>query len=213
MTQPSPITSAAPSAHHYLRQRILTGDLPGGQMLSEVQIAQELGISRTPVHEAFLRLESEDLLTLSPKKGAIVAPMTPTEVADVLEMRQMLEVDSAAKIIAQGKAAALLPLLREILAVQADHLAAGEKAAFAETDDRFHEAVILGTGNRLKERMWRQISLRQQRLRYQFLIVKPEDLPGAYADHLGLADALEQGDAVAYASLLAAHIERYRGAV
>jgi DNA-binding GntR family transcriptional regulator len=63
----------------------------GGRLLSELEVAAQLGVSRTPVHEAFLRLAAEDLLDPLPRRGAVVVPVPPREATDLLEMRIAIE--------------------------------------------------------------------------------------------------------------------------
>src|ERR1700759_4873918 len=83
--------SAAERAYEKTKQAIIRGELAPGTMTSELLVGQQLGISRTPVHEAFLRLAAEGLLTLESRKGAVVRPMSPSEARDVLEMREAVE--------------------------------------------------------------------------------------------------------------------------
>src|SRR5579875_3675865 len=83
--------SATTTAYRFAKDRLLDGRFPAGQLLSENEIARELGISRTPVREAFLLLEAEGLLELYPRRGALVTPISPTEADDLLEARMLTE--------------------------------------------------------------------------------------------------------------------------
>ena len=83
--------NAADLVYARVKQRILQGDLEGGRMLSEGELAAEHGVSRTPVREAFLRLQAEGWMRLYPKRGALVVESTPGEIAQVLEARRLLE--------------------------------------------------------------------------------------------------------------------------
>ena len=83
--------SATEQAYRHVKSRVLDGSLPGGSMTSEGEIAEQLGVSRTPVREAFLRLEAEGLLRLYPKRGALVVPVAPGEADDVLAARLLVE--------------------------------------------------------------------------------------------------------------------------
>ena len=84
-------TSLAESVYETLAEAILTGTLAGGSELSEVAVAAKLGVSRTPVHEAFRRLIHDGLIKLLPNRVAQVAKFTPKDVAEVYEMRAILE--------------------------------------------------------------------------------------------------------------------------
>ena len=83
--------SAATRAYDHLKRAILEGTHPGGTLLTEGDVAERLGVSRTPVREALLRLESEGLVRLYPKKGALVVPVSAQEAHDVVEARALIE--------------------------------------------------------------------------------------------------------------------------
>ena len=84
---------------------MLTGAFPGGELISEGEVAAALGMSRTPVREAFLRLEAEGLLRLYPQRGALVVPVSSEESRAVIEARLVLEQFAARKVIGRGAAA------------------------------------------------------------------------------------------------------------
>src|SRR5262245_33420675 len=83
--------SSSERAYQATKHAILSGDMRGGQLLSEVEVAAGLGVSRTPVHEAFLRLAAEDLLEMLPRRGAVVVAVSAGDAVDILEMRLALE--------------------------------------------------------------------------------------------------------------------------
>ena len=74
-----------------LRQAILTGELKPGERLMEIHLADKMGVSRTPIREAIRRLELEGLVTMIPRRGAVVAQITEKSMADVLEVRRALD--------------------------------------------------------------------------------------------------------------------------
>src|ERR1700723_3191799 len=98
-------SAAKDRALDYVKTRVLTGAFPGGELISEGEVAAALGMSRTPVREAFLRLEAEGLLRLYPKRGALVVPVSPEEVRAVMEARLVLEQFAAEKLIRRGPSA------------------------------------------------------------------------------------------------------------
>src|SRR5512138_3094420 len=79
------------SAYAFLREKILSGDLPAGSRLKEQEIAAQLGISRTPVREALARLELEGFIKSSPRRGAIVCQLELDEIDEIYEIRAALE--------------------------------------------------------------------------------------------------------------------------
>jgi DNA-binding GntR family transcriptional regulator len=94
-----PEPPAADRAYALTKELVLTGELPGGHLFSEGEIAERLGVSRTPVREAFLRLQAEDLLTLIPKRGAVVVPVPPGEAEDVLDAREAIETAAVRRLL------------------------------------------------------------------------------------------------------------------
>ena len=74
-----------------LREAIITGELKSGERLMEIKLANEMGVSRTPVREAIRKLEQEGLVILTARKGAEVAPINATDLKEVLEIRKTLE--------------------------------------------------------------------------------------------------------------------------
>ena len=74
-----------------LRQAILKGELAPGERLMEIQLAEKLGVSRTPIREAIRKLEKEGLVTIEPRKGAYASDISIKDMVDVLEVRQYLE--------------------------------------------------------------------------------------------------------------------------
>src|SRR4029078_4417386 len=83
--------SAAARVYAYVKERLLDGTFPGGALLSENELSQQLGLSRTRVRQAFVQLEAEGLLELYPKRGALVVPVSGSEADDVLEGRLLVE--------------------------------------------------------------------------------------------------------------------------
>src|SRR5689334_13481687 len=83
--------SAAARVYAYVKERLLDGTFPGGSLMSENELSQQLGLSRTPVRQAFVQLEAEGLLELYPKRGALVVPIAASEIEDVFEARLLVE--------------------------------------------------------------------------------------------------------------------------
>ncbi len=95
MSAPPPAATAAPTAadrvYRHVKQGVLERRYEGGTLLTEGELGEAVGVSRTPVREALLRLETEGLLKLYPKKGALVLPVSVQEIADVIETRLLVE--------------------------------------------------------------------------------------------------------------------------
>ncbi|GAA0413945.1 GntR family transcriptional regulator [Leifsonia naganoensis] len=203
---------AAEHAYSHAKRLILSGEAPGGTLLSEAQLGAEIGVSRTPVHEAFLRLAAEGLLTLEPRRGAIVVPMSPREAQNVLDLREAIEATAAARVRDGGGADEVLrSALEEALAEQRTAIATGDVERFVEADQWFHAAVVDASGNDLAGHFYGLLRDRQQRIRHQLFRVRPETLGDSLADHEALLDALRSGGD--YPELLRTHIARNQGAL
>jgi DNA-binding GntR family transcriptional regulator len=203
--------SAAEHAYEATKRAIIRGDLAPGTMTSELLVCQQLGLSRTPVHDAFLRLAAEGLLSLESRKGAVVRPMSPSEARDVLEMREAVEAMAATRVIADGAAAELAVPLEDLLAVQERAAGSGDLEAFVEADDAFHARVVVASGNAIAVYFTGFLRDRQQRLRHQLLRVRPEHLIAVMEQHRRLAAALADADAEHYRRLLAEHVATHGG--
>src|SRR4051794_10845707 len=94
--------SASERAYDYVKARLLDGRFAGGTLLSENDLAPRLGVSRTPVRQALVQLEAEELVELYPKRGALVVPISPSEAEDVLEARMLIEQHCARRAAAAG---------------------------------------------------------------------------------------------------------------
>jgi DNA-binding GntR family transcriptional regulator len=203
---------AAEHAYAHTKHLILTGEAPGGTLLSEAPLGIEIGVSRTPVHEAFLRLAAEGLLALEPRRGAVVVPMSPREAQNVLELREAIEATAARRILESGTAdTTLVSALEEALTEQRGAIEADDVERFVEADQWFHAAVVDGSGNELAGHFYGLLRDRQQRIRHQLFRVRPDTLGDSLGDHETLLDALRGGGD--YAGLLRAHIARHQGAL
>jgi len=209
----TPEGSAADRAYEHVKRAIVRGDLPGGTAISENALCREIGVSRTPVHEAFLRLAAEELIVLGARRGAVVRPMSPNEATDVLEMREAIESTAATRVIADGRVPELVPGLQALLAEQEAAVTAGDVDRFVESDAAFHGAVIAASRNAIAVLFARTLRDRQQRLRHQLMRLQPEQLQASLDDHRVLAAALAAGDAARYTEVLRAHVASHRGAL
>lgn len=205
--------AASDRAYEHVKRAIIRGDLPGGTAVSENALCQEIGVSRTPVHEAFLRLAAEDLLSLESRKGAVVRPMSPNEAADVLEMREAIESTAASRVVRDDRHGELTPVLDALLDQQDAAVAKGDVAAFIEADDDFHTAVVVASRNPVAMHFTRMLRDRQQRLRHLLMRVRPDQLQSSLMQHRALRAAIKDGDADRYASVLAEHVASHRGAL
>lgn len=153
--------SGRQKAYTYLKDTVLTDPAMQGEFLSEQMIADRVGISRTPIREALLLLAAEDLVSLVPKRGAYIAPLSGREIGELMEMRALLERYAAERSIVLGTAP--VAEMDRILDEQAK-LRGNEKAKeFIEADHRFHATLIASAGNSLMTKQYDALRSRQVR--------------------------------------------------
>jgi DNA-binding GntR family transcriptional regulator len=200
---------AAERAYRHTKELILTGELPGGHLFSEGDIAASLGISRTPVREAFLRLQAEELLRLIPKRGAVVVPVAPGEAEDILDLREALECAAVRRLArTAGSMGAVAERLRGSLAAQRDRARERDVGAFAEADDAFHRIIVESSGNALAARFYASLGDRQRRMSLAAMYPQVETLDEVVREHAALADLVLARDPAGFTTALRAHLDR-----
>src|ERR1700744_1098348 len=110
--QPPP--TAAERAYRFVRAEVFSRRIKPHDVISEGQIALAVGVSRTPVREALLRLEAEGLLRLLPKRGALVLPVTTEQMFDLIEARRLIEAFAVRKLITTGRVSEVTLLVAEL---------------------------------------------------------------------------------------------------
>jgi DNA-binding GntR family transcriptional regulator len=194
-TDPRPGT-AKDRALEYVKAQVLTGAFPGGELISEGDVATALGMSRTPVREAFLRLEAEGLLRLYPQRGALVVPVSPDEARAVIEARLLLEQFAATKVVQRGPAAcaAVFERLTGELRRQRDAAAAPDWREFLDADRAFHAVTLDESGNAILSGLYSSLRDRQTRMIRESAMRDPNRMTTIMDEHLGIAEALRDGD-------------------
>jgi DNA-binding GntR family transcriptional regulator len=156
--------SAADRVYEYVKDGITARRFGPEELLAEGQLADAIGVSRTPVREGLLRLEAEGLVRLLPKRGVLVVPVTPAEVADVLETRQLIELHAIRKAVQAAPDAALLAALNERLAQMRAAMRARNTAAYVDSDRAFHAEIVQASGNEILTHLYSSLRDRQLRM-------------------------------------------------
>lgn len=138
-------TSRGEFVHVWLRDAIRDGRYQPGSRIREAEVALRLGVSRTPVREAFRRLQADGLLVLTPWRGAQVAELNRAQVIELYAMRRVLE-GTAAGLAAEHATDAEIDLLFKLL--EQDHAAGDDSARHAEINRLFHQALYAAAHNR-----------------------------------------------------------------
>jgi DNA-binding GntR family transcriptional regulator len=188
--------AAKDRALDYVKSQVLNGAFPGGELISEGEVAAALGMSRTPVREAFLRLEAEGLLRLYPQRGALVVPVSSEEARAVIEARLILEEFAVGKVIGRGPAvrAAVFERLSGGLERQADAAAKPDWQEFLEADRAFHKITLDESGNRILSDFYSSLRDRQMRMTGESVIRDGQRMMTIMDEHRTIAEALRDGD-------------------
>ncbi|NLU82068.1 GntR family transcriptional regulator [Rhodococcus sp. HNM0569] len=201
--------SAAEHVYRDVKERILSGVLPGGELISEGEIAGRLGVSRTPVREAFLKLETEGWMRLYPKRGALVVPVAEGEAQHIADARRLVETHAVAQVALQPRVREqLVARLRESLDEQHEIARSGDVAAFSAADADFHTLVVAAGDNPLLDAFYVSLRERQRRMTARSLARDPHQLPRIIDDHARLADLVERGEVDGFDVALRMHMEQ-----
>ncbi|WP_190025452.1 GntR family transcriptional regulator [Streptomyces hiroshimensis] len=199
---------AAERVYTHIKEAVLHRRYEGGTLLTEGDLAEAVGVSRTPVREALLRLEAEGLLKLYPKKGALVLPVSAQEIADVVETRLLVEKYAAAKAVPASPV--LIGRLEELLEDMGRQAAAGDLAAVSVSDRAFHAEIVRSAGNQILSRLYDQLRDRQLRMGVAVMHAHPDRIAKNHAEHTEILDALRAGDAEGAVAVIDQHVSWVR---
>ena len=194
-----------------LRQAILRGELQPGERLMEIQLAQRLGVSRTPVREAIRKLELEGLVLMLPRRGAEVAEITRQDLEDVLEVRAALE-ELAVKDACEHITDEQLQDLKKAANEFKRSLEGTDLVACAEADIHFHEIIYAATNNKRLVQMLN--NRREQRYRYRMENLKDKRTYRTLVEeHDAIRRALKKQDKEKAGAAINVHIENQRRSI
>jgi DNA-binding GntR family transcriptional regulator len=176
----------------WLRDGIIRGTLEGGQFLDEQWVSGMIGVSRTPVREAFHRLAAERFISLLPRKGAQVRTVTSRELEEVYQTRRLIEGHAISTICAAGNRAPVE--MAELLEPMEQAGVAGEWFEVSGLDRSFHRAMVEAAGNSVLTELYDTLRSRQQRVAVRALQARPERLPVIDGEHRDLVAALDRND-------------------
>jgi DNA-binding GntR family transcriptional regulator len=205
--EPAAQPSLAEAAYHAIRMRILDNAWPPGHRALEQELALALGMSRTPVREAMLRLAKEGLVEVRSRHGMCVLPVSADDMRDIYQVLTALE-SMAVELVARRRPTAkeLEPLMtasRDMAkAVKADDL-----DAWAAADERFHRHIVELCGNRLLIDAVQNCWDRAHRARMVTLRMRPKPV-NSTREHLDVVNKIREGDARGAFDAHRAHRER-----
>jgi DNA-binding GntR family transcriptional regulator len=198
-----PAASASARAYRCVKKRLLDGRYPGGVLLSENELARELNVSRTPVRQAFVLLEAEELLDLYPRRGALVRLVSMSEAEDVLEARLLIETHCVRRAALQGPA--LATVLLDAIAEQ-ERILQDDVAGFTVADREFHHTIVAANRNAILVRQYDALRDRHQRITATLVARDPARVAQFIAEHREIAGAIARRDDEEAASLIHEHL-------
>ncbi len=190
--------------YQHLREAILTDQLPPGTELSEVALAQELGVSRGPIREAMGRLAAEGLVTVRPRRGSVVRSLTTDELIDAYQVREALEamaVRLAVPRLTRADIARLEGLVEEMSAL----VAAQDITGFFRANSEFHEYFCRHSGNQKLVSVYQTLMGEMGRLQPQSLLLRG-DPKQSVVEHRAILMAVKRGDVAAAVEAAAEHV-------
>jgi len=190
--------------HEHLREEILSGRLTPGTELQEVALAESLGVSRGPLREAIGRLAAEGLVTVRPRRGAVVRALSKEEFLEAYQVREALEVMAvrlAVPELTRSEVTALERLTDQMAARAED----GDVQGFFRANTAFHQTFFDAAGNGMLAELYRQLRGQIDRHRLRSLELRG-NLDRSIAEHKAILRAAKAGDVERAAHLVAEHI-------
>jgi DNA-binding GntR family transcriptional regulator len=203
-----PINGAGPAsgrekAYAFIVDQVLTLPTTTGSFLNEQVLAAQIGVSRTPVREALLLLQAEGLVKLVPKRGAYVPPLSGRQIAELMDLRGVLERHAAGRALAAGNPP--VADMRVILAQQEALVDSVDEAAartFIALDGRFHQTLVDSANSELLSSTYSGLRAKLSRIGLAAVFATPNRQRPVCVEHTAIVDALAGGDVdVAHAKI------------
>jgi DNA-binding GntR family transcriptional regulator len=201
-------TRLSDTAYETLVGAILSGRLAPGTIVSELELARQFNVSRTPVHDALRQLTKDGLVVQEMNRRAMIAAFTAEDVHDIFEMRKLLEGEAAKRAATRLDRVAQSALRKSTDKIAASFGKAGLVARWADFDEMFHMTIAGACGSkRLEQDISRYRLLHRT---FNRLTTTPEVLRQALAEHYRILNALELRDAKSAAVEMVAHIHEWQ---
>lgn len=207
-----PVQSRVGDAYQTLKNAIRDNLFAPGHQGSEQEIALRLGMSRTPVHEALIRLQEEGLVRILPKRGVLVTPLSPEDVGEVYDVIIALE-GAAAELLAGMARPVRQPAVAALDAINArmrSALSSNDLDGWAKADDGFHRTLIDRCGNGRIARLANTIMDQSHRARMMTLRLRAKP-DRSFKEHQAIVAAIKNGEPARAFELARRHRQRARG--
>ena len=192
-----------------IREEIVAGEHQLGDALSEARLSEALGVSRTPVREALLRLETEGLVTIAPQRGTFVFTLNAKQLRDICDLRVCLE-STALRLSVQRQASLLADALQKICEAMTGCRQREDTPAYLKLDTDFHQTFFDYCDNEYLADAYQTIAARMAALRNR-LGDDPAHMAKSFAEHKAITQAVRNNDLEESLSILERHIGRKEG--
>lgn len=190
--------------YDHLREEILAGRLKPGAELGEVPLSEKLGVSRGPLREAIGRLAAEGLVTVRPRRGAVVRSLSKREFRELYQVREGLEA-MAVRLAVPRLTADDFATLQRLIDTMAAHAKRNEVAEFFEANAEFHSHLVAAADNEKLREIYTQLLGQIGRYRMRSLTLRG-NLHRSVAEHAAILRAAKRGDAGRASHLMAEHV-------
>lgn len=188
-----------------IREAIINGVLKPRERLMEIQLADELGVSRTPIREALRKLELEGFIVMVPRKGAYVSDISFKDIADVFEIRAALE-GLASALAAERITDEELEEMERLLVEKVEAINSNDMERLVEVDTKFHETIYKASRNQRLFTIINNLREQIQRFRAQSLS-HPGRMKQSLDEHRSIVEAIQSRDAAIARQAAQDHIE------
>ncbi len=191
-----------------LKRQIMIGEIPPGTRMMEVELAEDMGVSRTPIREAIRKLEKEGLVSIEPRRGAYASDISIKDMVDVLEVREFLE-GMAAGLAAKKINDEEIETLKKATATYKKAVENGNTEEIIKEDELFHKLIVDCSGNKTLIQMINQVQELALRFRYIYYedFSRYRNMP---YEHQEILDAILSGDSEKARSIADAHVLRLK---
>lgn len=192
--------------YHQIRSEILKGALMPGESVTEMGLAKDCGVSRTPVREALRQLELEGLVELIPNKGAVILGISPEDICDIYQIRAMLE-GGAAERAAQKATDEDIRRLTEILDLTEFYISRQNMQQLQAMDGQFHQLIYEMSGSRMFKRLLKD-------LHYYIGLTRDASLKSegraaqSVREHRAVLEAIAEHDGKKASRLMSLHVNK-----
>lgn len=212
--QPLDYIDLTERTYRVLKDKILRGELKPGAQISAPEVALALRVSRTPVTDALKRLASEGLVEIVPRQGTFVTELTARDMAEIFDMRLMIEMYAAAQVLEAGAAERFLEAARAPISVMEQAIDGDQfrdYEAFTANDREFHTALVTLTGNSRILRSYNHLHVHTHGARVHYL--DGDSAQQAHSEHLAILRAFESGSVSEAQNALRVHISAVKARI